>query len=144
MVRPNLFLFPSFPFFLFFSLLICAGNLVNTSVAEQHHQTPLSYREIGMPRPSLVFLTPMSNHKSNGIRAHNDRHTIANEPGNIHTHERPHPERHPGRTHRPPHHHPARRGHIHVKSGLTSSIPMDYRAAVAISHSRFVQNHNSL
>lgn len=58
MVCPNLFYFLSFPFFLFFSLLIRAGNLANTSGAEQHHQTPLSYGEIGRPRPRLVFLTP--------------------------------------------------------------------------------------
>ena len=43
--RPTRFSFPflSFPFFLFFSLLIRTGNLANTSGAEQHHQTPLSY-----------------------------------------------------------------------------------------------------
>ena len=26
----------------------------------------------------------MSNHNKNGIRAHNDRYTIANDPGNLH------------------------------------------------------------
>ena len=29
----------------------------------------------------------MGNHTPNGIRAYNDRHTIANAPGNLHTHE---------------------------------------------------------
>ena len=29
------------------------------------------------PRPNLSSLTPMSNHTPNGIRAHNDRHTLA-------------------------------------------------------------------
>ena len=33
----------------------------------------------------------MGNHYPNGIREHNDRHTLANEPGNHHTHEQPHP-----------------------------------------------------
>ena len=46
--------------------------------------------------------------------------------------------------HLPQHHHPARRGHIPVKSGLTSSIPMDCSAAVALSWLRFAQNHNLL
>ena len=36
------------------------------------------------PRPNLSSLTPMSNHKTNGIRAHNDRHTITNDPDNLH------------------------------------------------------------
>lgn len=58
MVRSNLFYLLPFPFFPFFSLLIRAGNLANTSVAEQHHQTPLSYGENGMPRPRLAFRTP--------------------------------------------------------------------------------------
>ena len=58
MVRPNLFYLLSFPIFPFFSLLIRAGNLANTLGAEHHYQTLLSFGEIGMPRPYLVFLTP--------------------------------------------------------------------------------------
>ncbi len=115
-----------------------AHNLGNF-YAMGRHDTPTA-----TPLPRSEQLHAMSNHTPNGIRAHNDRHTIANDPGNLHTHEQPRPERHPGRTHRPPHPRPVGRGHIPVKSGLTSSIPMDCSAAVALSRSRFAQNRNLL
>ena len=72
MIRPNFFYFLSVPFFHSFSLLIRAGNLANTSGAEQHHHamsrhaTPTAH-----PRPDLSSFAPMGNHPPNGIRAHN-------------------------------------------------------------------------
>ena len=64
MISPNLFYFLSVPFFHSFSLLIRAGNLANTSGAEQPHAHE-------QPHP-------------NGIRAHTDRHAITNDPDNLH------------------------------------------------------------
>ena len=43
------------------------------------------------PSPRSEQLHAMSTHAPNGIRTHNNRHTIANEPGNLHTNEQPHP-----------------------------------------------------
>ena len=59
---------------------------------------PLQAGEMGTPPPRSEQPHTMSNRNPNGIRAHNDRHTIANDPDNLRTHEQPHPERHPGRT----------------------------------------------
>lgn len=111
MVHPNLFYFLSFPSFLFFSLLICAGNLVNTSGAERSHQPPLSSGEMGTPSPRSEQLHTMGNHTPNGIRAHNDRHTLANEPGNLHAMSN-HTKNDTQGAHRPQHHHPVGLSHI--------------------------------
>ena len=64
--------------------------------------------------------------RKNGISVRNDRHTIGYDPGNLHAMSNHTPEQHPGRTHRPLHHHSAGRWHIPVKSVLTYSIPMDF------------------
>ena len=46
---------------------------------------PLQAGEMGTPSPRSEQPHAMSNHKPNGIRAHTDRHTIANKPDNLHT-----------------------------------------------------------
>ena len=74
---------------------MCVG--CKDSHTDQHAPTASSRGDGHTPSRSKQLHT-MGNHAPNGIRAHNDRHTIANEPGNLHTHEQPHPERHPGRT----------------------------------------------
>ena len=63
MIRPNLFYFLSVPFFHSFSLLIRAGNLANTSGAEQQRHAPTSPSRVGwhaidapgMPRAMSVL-----------------------------------------------------------------------------------------
>ena len=56
---------------------------------------PLQAREMGTP-PARSKQLPhtMSNHKPNDIRARNDRHTITNEPGNLHTRSNHPPPQH--------------------------------------------------
>ena len=66
-----------------------SGQLLNY---EQTHHTD---------RHALAPICAASRHdlpRLNDISVRNDRHTITNEPGNLHTHEQPHPERHQGRT----------------------------------------------
>ena len=85
----------------------------------------------------------MSNHKPNGIRAHNNRHAIANDPDNLHAMSNhtqnetqgAHTDRH---TITPP------GFRIYDKPNLTASIPMGNSWAVALFCSRFAQNHNLL
>ena len=144
MIRPNLFYFLSVPFFHSFSLLIRAGNLANTSGAEQHHHA--------MSRHATPTATPSP--RSEQLRTHeqHDR-TVSGRtptatpsptsratftPMSNHT-----PERHPVRTPRPQHHYTAGLPHID-KPNLTASIPMGNSAAEAFFRSRFVQNHKLL
>ena len=47
---------------------------------------PLQAVEMGTPSPRSEQLHAMSSH-TNDIRAHTDRNTTANAPGNLHTHE---------------------------------------------------------
>ena len=72
MIRPNFFYFLSVPFFHSFSLLIRAGNLANTSGAEQHHHAMSRHATpAATPSPRSKQLHAMSNHTPNGIRASN-------------------------------------------------------------------------
>ena len=92
------------------------GNFYATS----RHATPTA-----TPSPRSEQLPHHEQPHPNGIRAHNDRNTITNAPGNLHAMSNHTPERHPWRTPTTtpsPH----RRGHIPVKSGLTASIPMGF------------------
>ena len=72
MIRPNLFYFLSVPFFHSFSLLIRAGNLANTSGAEQHHHA-MSRHATPTATPSPRSEQPHTHEQPhpNGIRAHN-------------------------------------------------------------------------
>ena len=92
------------------------------------------------PRPDLSSFHTMSNHTPNGIRAHSVRHTIANEPDNLHTHVQPprttpraHTDRH---TITPP------GFRIYDKLNLTASIPIDCSAVGRIAPDEDIQNNN--
>ena len=58
-------------------------NKVWGSQNDQHSPTASS-REDGHTRHDLSSFYTMSNHTPNGIRAHNNRHAIANDPDNLH------------------------------------------------------------
>lgn len=62
------------------------------------HAPTTSRRGDGQNSPRSEQLHTMGNHTPDGIRAHNDRHTIANDTGNLHAMSNHTPERHPGRT----------------------------------------------
>ena len=72
----------------------------------------------------------MGNHTPNGIRAHNDRHTIANDPDNLHTHKQPHPRTTPS-AHTYRHTITPLGFRIYDKPNLTASIPMGNSWAAA-------------
>ena len=77
MICPNLFYFLSVPFFHSFSLLIRAGNLANTSGAEQHHHAMSRHATpTATPSPRSEQLRTHEQPRPNGIRAHTDRNTI--------------------------------------------------------------------
>ena len=80
-------------FYTLISLARPAHNLGNF-YAMSRHATPTA-----TPSPRSEQPHAHEQPHPNGIRAHTDRHTITNKPGNLHAHEQPHPERHPGRTH---------------------------------------------
>ena len=88
-------------------------------------------------------LHTMGNHAPNGIRAHTDRHTTANEPGNLHTREQPLPERHPERT---PTATPSPLAgfRIYDKLNLTVSISMGNSAVGRLASGENIQNINLL
>ena len=85
----------------------------------------------------------MGNHAPNGIRADNDRRTLANEPGNLHTREQPLPERHPERT---PTATPSPLAgfRIYDKLNLTVSISMGNSAVGRLASGENIQNINLL
>ena len=63
------------------------------------------------PHSDLSSFAPMSNHAPNDIRAHNNRHAIANDPDNLHAMSN-HNQNDTQGAHLPQHHHPARLSHI--------------------------------
>ena len=111
----------------------------STPWAATPRTTPRAHNNRHAIANDLSSFTPWATTTPNDIRAHKDRHTIANEPGNLHTHEQPHPT--PGRTVAPTE---ACFRISPVKSRLLIDTGQLLRAAVAFFRSRFAQNHNLL
>lgn len=85
----------------------------------------------------------MGNHTPNGIRAHNNRHAIANEPGNLHTMSN-HTQNDTQGAHTDRHTITPTGFRIYDKPNLTASIPMANSAVGRIASDENIQNINLL